>query len=245
MNLAIDIGNTRIKLGIFDNKHLIFFKALDDVEQFIQNDELVSYFPKIKKIITSNVSNKNIQNYLQKHFSTESIYSTSSKLKRPVQIDYETHQTLGQDRIAAVIAAVAEFSNNPILIIDFGTCIKYNVIVNNVFIGGAISPGLQMRYNVLHQFTGKLPLLKFSKLSALPEIIAKNSSDNIHSGVIYGTIYEVKSFINTIQKLYSEHFTIILTGGDATFFEKVLDLKVFLRPYLILTGLNELLEFQK
>jgi len=244
MNLVIDIGNTRIKVGIFNNKHIQHYFVFNSIDDFIQNTELKTILLQIKKIIISNVSNIELTNYLSNIIPSVPIYILSKNLPLFFDIDYES-DTIGSDRIAAAAGVIAEFSSDTVLNIDFGTCIKYNVIHQKTFCGGAISPGLKIRYKSLHHFTGKLPNLENSIPSKLPAIIGKNTNDNLHSGVILGCISEINHFINEISKSYSDKIKIVITGGDANFFEKLLERKVFLRPYLILNGLNEILEYQK
>ncbi|RME15786.1 MAG: type III pantothenate kinase [Bacteroidetes bacterium] len=243
MNLVIDIGNTRIKLAFFKHHLMVQSYTLNDFTEFQTNVPWDRYIPLLKKIIISNVTNTEIAGFVQNKMPHVPIVEVSANMRLPFQIDYETPHTLGSDRIAAVAGAMAEFPKENLLIIDFGTCIKYNFSINGVFAGGAISPGVQMRYNALHHYTGKLPLLKLDVLQ-LPVVIGKNSFDNLHSGVINGCIAEVRFFIDAARQKYSDGLKIILTGGDAIFFENLLERKVFLRPYLILNGLNELLEYQ-
>ncbi|GAB4209476.1 MAG: type III pantothenate kinase [Bacteroidia bacterium] len=243
MNLVIDIGNTRIKLAVFDHHSVVQSYALNNFTEFQNNVPWDKYTSSLKKIIISNVTNTQITAFLQDKMPHIPIVVVSANMRLPFQIDYATPHTLGADRIAAVAGAVAEFPNKNLLIVDFGTCIKYNICINRVFVGGAISPGVQMRYNALNYYTGKLPLLKFNA-SQLPAVVGKNSFDNLHSGVINGCMAEVRFFIDFVRERYSDDPEIILTGGDAIFFENLLERKVFLRPYLILNGLNELLEYQ-
>lgn len=243
MNLVVDIGNTRIKSAVFDCHSIIQSYTLNNFAEFQNNVPWDKYRSLVKKIIISNVTNTEITAFLQDKMPHVPVVAVSANMRLPFQMDYETPYTLGPDRIASVVGAVAEFPNENLLIVDFGTCIKYNFCINRTFVGGAISPGVQMRYNALHHYTGKLPLLKFDTLQ-LPAVVGKNSFDNLHSGVINGCMAEFKFFIDFARERYSDDLEIILTGGDAIFFENLLERKVFLRPYLILNGLNELLEYQ-
>lgn len=244
MNLVIDIGNTRTKVAVFENKHIQHYFVFNSIDELIQNSELKNIILQIKKIIISNVSNIELTNYLSRIIPSVPIYYLSKKLPLFFDIDYES-DTIGSDRIAAASGVIAEFSSATVLNIDFGTCIKYNVIHQKTFCGGAISPGLKMRYKSLQHFTGKLPNLENSIPSELPAIIGKNTNDNLHSGVILGCVSEINYFISEVSKRYSDNIKIVIAGGDANFFEKLLERKVFLRPYLILNGLNEILEYQK
>ncbi|MCX8149874.1 type III pantothenate kinase, partial [Thermaurantimonas aggregans] len=153
MNLIIDVGNTRIKLGFFENKTLKNFFVITSVNELFNHPEFLSLLNQTHKVIISNVTNVELTEFFKKNCYNSPIIQLTSSIPLPFQIDYETPHTLGQDRLAAVAGAVSEFPNTNLLIIDFGTCIKYNVCSNNVFMGGAISPGLQTRYNALHHYT--------------------------------------------------------------------------------------------
>lgn len=242
MNLVVDAGNTRIKLGFFENKNLLQHFVFNHIQEIDANEVLKKYFEKVKYVIVSNVTEVEIDIFFRKYLSNASILNFSTLKNFPLQIDYKTPHTLGQDRIACAAGAIKEFQDTNILVIDLGTCIKYNVINNKTFVGGAISPGLQMRYKALHHFTGKLPLLDFNENISL-HIIGKDTQENLHSGVINGCVAEINYFIDNITG-DADNWVIVLTGGDALFFEKVIKRKVFLRPYLILNGLNEILEYQ-
>jgi type III pantothenate kinase len=124
-------------------------------------------------------------------------------------------------------------------VVDTGTCIKYNFINNkNEYIGGAISPGLQMRFKSLNSFTSRLPLLDVEE--NFNTLIGTNSKDNILSGVELGAVAEINSFIDQYKQLYPD-INVVLSGGDVNFFEKRLKKPIFAEPYLILKGLNNIL----
>lgn len=243
MNLAIDIGNTRIKAGIFENTKLQHYFNFQSIDELINNAPLKELLPYIKSAIISNVSDPALNNFIIAHTSINQLYELSNNLPLPFKINYETPHTLGSDRLAAVAGAIKEFSNENILIIDFGTCIKYNLVIHKTFEGGAISPGLEMRYKSLHYYTKKLPLLNPAYQNKL--LIGKNTNDNLHSGIVNGCIAEVQFFIDKIIKEINDDIKIIITGGDANFFTELIERKVFLRPFIILHGLNEILQYQK
>lgn len=244
MNLVIDIGNTRIKAAIYQKKILQYFFVFSHIQDMLQNAEFLPYLKQVQASIISNVADKTIVSFIQQHLPAHtSVYEVSTQLPLPFQIEYDTPHTLGSDRLAAVCGAADEFPAHHVLIIDAGTCIKYNLLIKNTFKGGAISPGLQMRYKALSHYTQHLPLLQPSD-KPIP-FIGKTSTDNIHSGILNGCKAEMQYFIQQCMQQTNEELKVILTGGDALFFEKLIERKVFLRPYLILNGLNVLLEYQK
>jgi type III pantothenate kinase len=159
----------------------------------------------------------------------------------PIKNMYESAQTLGSDRLAAAIGGYTLFPNQHVLVIDVGTCIKYNFTTNkNEYIGGGISPGLKMRLKALTTFTSRLPLVEIDE--NFDTLIGKNTNDSILSGVIMGCIAEMEGIIERYQLLYPD-MKIILTGGDTNFFEKRLKKPIFADQNLILKGLNEILEY--
>lgn len=157
----------------------------------------------------------------------------------PIENLYETPETLGKDRIAAAVGANELFPGQNILIIDAGTAITYDVVSEkNEFLGGNISPGLQMRFKALNQFTGKLPLINYSDEF---QLIGRNTEEAIRAGVQNGILYEIERTIETFNRNY-ENLQIVMTGGDSIFFDKKLNYSIFVHFNLTLIGLNRILE---
>ena len=157
----------------------------------------------------------------------------------PIENLYETPETLGKDRIAAAVGANELFPGQNILIIDAGTAITYDVVSEkNEFLGGNISPGLQMRFKALNQFTGKLPLINYSDEF---QLIGSNTEEAIRAGVQNGILYEIERTIETFNRNY-ENLQIVMTGGDSIFFDKKLNYSIFVHFNLTLIGLNRILE---
>lgn len=157
----------------------------------------------------------------------------------PIENLYETPETLGKDRIAAAVGANELFPGQNILIIDAGTAITYDVVSEkNEFLGGNISPGLQMRFKALNHFTGKLPLINYSDEF---QLIGRNTEEAIRDGVQNGILYEIERTIETFNRNY-ENLQIVMTGGDSIFFDKKLNYSIFVHFNLTLIGLNRILE---
>ena len=152
---------------------------------------------------------------------------------------YKTPKTLGLDRIALIAAAASQYRAKNILVIDAGTCITYDFINSkNEYLGGAISPGLTIRYEALHNLTAKLPLLKPKDLDVF---IGNTTETSIHSGVINGVINEIDGVIKQYQSS-NKDLTVILTGGDTNFLAKRLKSSIFANSNFLLEGLNHLLK---
>ncbi len=162
------------------------------------------------------------------------------KTPLPIRNLYRTPETLGKDRIAAVVGGNVLFPDRNILVIDAGTAITYDFINNNQeYIGGNISPGLSMRFQALHQFTNRLPLLK--KEEDL-ELLGENTDKAIIRGVQNGIVFEMNNYIESLSVKNGSLIT-ILTGGDSNFFDNKLKYPIFVESDLVLTGLNKILKY--
>jgi type III pantothenate kinase len=161
----------------------------------------------------------------------------------PISNFYQSVNTLGSDRLAAACGAYQQFKGTAFLVIDAGTCIKYNYTdKNGNFLGGGISPGIAMRYKAMHKFTNKLPLISFDE--NYHELIGNNTQSSLKMGAQLGMIAEVKGIIEQ-YRLMDEAVNIVLTGGDAAFLQKGLKNGIFADPDLILKGLNSILNYQQ
>jgi type III pantothenate kinase len=239
MNLIIDIGNTRTKIAIV-NKTII-------IQKMIVSDITVSLLQKLNKIfliegiILSTVKpevDKNVIDLINNWDKLFILLSYETNL--PIQNDYKTPKTLGQDRIASVIGATHFFPNKHCLVIDAGTCITYDFInKNKTYIGGSISPGLSMRYRAMHEFTASLPLLNKQRLNTF---VGYNTVTSMQTGVDYGLSFEIQGFI---QKYFTNfgQIKVIMTGGDAEYLASMVKYEIFVNPDLVLIGLNKILTY--
>lgn len=164
----------------------------------------------------------------------------NSQTPLPIINLYETPETLGYDRIAAVVGAHEQFPDKNILVIDAGTCITYEFIDSKgQYHGGNISPGLQMRFNALHQFTGHLPQIEASGRK-LP--MGRDTETAIRGGVLKGIEYEISGYVTTMKHKYSE-LLVFLTGGDDFSFDTNVKSIIFADRFLVLKGLNRILNY--
>ncbi|MDO5979797.1 type III pantothenate kinase [Flavivirga spongiicola] len=239
MNLIIDVGNSFVKLAVFEGGTLNH-KEVVKLNLVLEGiNSLKEKYTSIKKAIISSVGklNKADIKAISKSFD---VMILDANVKLPFKNLYTTPNTLGVDRIALVCASVEQFPNNNVLIIDAGTCVTYDfVTAKNEYMGGAISPGLRMRYKSLNNLTVNLPLLE----SEIPKNIIGNSTNgSIHSGVVYGILKEIEGIIDEYHRKYSD-LTVILTGGDANFLSKQLKSSIFANSNFLLEGLNYILQF--
>ncbi len=239
LNLVIDIGNTLLKVAVFDNTSLM--KACNFKNNFILNIESILEKYPITHSIVSNVSdsNKELDCLLLKRTN---LISFNQSIKIPFKNNYSTKNTLGTDRIALVSAAAIKFPFENVLIIDLGSCITYDFKnSDNDYLGGSISPGIFMRYKSLNYHTANLPLLNLKDINYF---IGKSTEESIHSGVINGVIKEINGVIQQYENEFKE-IKIILTGGDSKFLLKKIKNTIFAHSNFLLVGLNLLVESNK
>ncbi len=238
MNLVIDSGNTLTKLALYQGREMLAFTSFSDItaESFISFCESESG---IRNAILSSVKEypSEIDEFLRLKYNTVFLDHTTPI---PVSNRYLSPETLGKDRLAAVVGASRMFPDCDILVVDAGTAITYDLITaSGEYLGGGISPGISIRYRGLHTFTGRLPLLNSYDDA---QLIGTDTSSSIASGVLNGTLAEMEGIIQRYQKLYPD-LKIILTGGDFNYFDKRLKIKTFAAPNLVLEGLNLILRF--
>ncbi|RTZ01463.1 type III pantothenate kinase [Flavobacterium sp. RSP49] len=235
MILVVDVGNTRIKAAVFEGAMLleVFIFSQIELEKNIKN--ILKNFKKTTDLVVSSVGDLGKQPFLA--FDKEiKVHFISNKDSFPFQNKYATPQTLGIDRMVLAAGATLRYPDQNRLVIDAGTCITYDFIdQENNYLGGAISPGLRLRYEALHHYTAKLPLLSLG----IPEdLIGKSTSESIHSGVVNGLVYEIDGFINQYKARYL-NFIIILTGGDTDFLAKRLKNTIFANSNFLLESLSQ------
>ncbi|WP_103072014.1 type III pantothenate kinase [Aquimarina sediminis] len=239
MNLVIDVGNTYTKIGVFELSKIIYQNRIDQDNFKEEIEKVKKEYPLVANAIISSVSylNDEFVQYVKINFNTLVL---DHLVKMPFKNLYETPETLGIDRLALVAGAVNQFSNKDVLIIDAGTCVTYDFKnKEEEYLGGAISPGIRLRYQSLHDFTAKLPLLQ---LTTPRNHVGKTTKDAIHSGVVFGILHEINGVIEEYCNIYPD-LTVILTGGDAHFLSKRLKNGIFATSNFLLEGLNYILAF--
>ncbi len=238
MNLVIDIGNSKVKVAVFELDTIISTAVLDEIN-FLDELKRISNQYAIERSIVSSVKDIH-KEYLEELQKLPFLITLNSDTQLPFKNLYATPSTLGNDRIALAAAAASTYPSQNSLVIDAGTCITYDFInAKNEYLGGAISPGIDMRYKSLPKYTGKLPLLSKNEEFNL---IGTSTSASIHSGVINGIICEIKGVIAQYEQDFGD-LTIVLTGGDTKFLFKQLKNSIFANQNFLLHGLNKILTF--
>lgn len=238
MNLIVDIGNTVAKIAVFDGQ--------DMLEQVYDSNDTLSrlfemfnrYNPDHVAIITVVDMTEEVRKQLKKLPIPVLVVDHTTPL--PVSVSYKTPNTLGYDRVAAVVGAYDRFPDRNILVIDSGTCITYEFINSKgEYLGGNISLGATMRLRALNAFTGHLPLVD-SKGEELD--FGVDTDTAIRAGVLKGIEYEMIGYIKSMQKKYSD-LIIFMTGGKRFSFENNLKSSIFIDKFLVLRGLNCILNY--
>lgn len=239
MNLAIDIGNTRTKLGLFDGNRL--------VEQAIWTawtlEELVSYGNQagVDRVILASVALPDPETRRNLADVFPVVLELTHETPLPFRNSYRTPETLGRDRIAAVAGAQALFPGQNCMVIDCGTCIKYDLLEGgDTYAGGNIAPGAAMRIRAMHTFTARLPQVPV----VMPaETVGYSTETALQNGALRGAALEILGFVQLFGKAF-ESLQVILTGGDAAFFEPHLPVpRLHIEPHLVLHGLNHILQY--
>lgn len=237
-SLVIDAGNTFVKYAVFEEKLMLekqtfpFSKSLEG---------LAALFNKYRPHNAILCAVSDVHGSLLAELKTQiKVLEVHYTMKLPFQNRYTSPASLGNDRIALVSGAALLYPKEPVLIIDAGTCVTFDLInAQAEYYGGSISPGLQMRYQALHHFTGRLPGLN-PKADA--GYAGTNTQEAIHAGVFTGFLYEIQT--RTAQYLAeNENLTIILTGGDLEYLRIETKNRIFANPNFLLQSLHALLDY--
>ena len=236
MKLAIDLGNSFQKVAVFSGDLPEYIEITEDLMNSIGN--IFNKYPITSAIISSVVPDLKKTSDLIAAKCPLLILDEMTAV--PIKNAYLTPETLGKDRLASVVAANNMFPNKNILVIDAGSCIKYDFIDSlAVYHGGAISPGLNMRLKALNTFTGKLPLIELSECG---QLTGNNTQQSILSGVVNGAVAEINGIIEQYEGKYPD-LNVILSGGDSEYLVSKLKSRIFAVPNIVLLGLKIILDY--
>lgn len=238
MNLVIDIGNTSVKVGIFEHNNLIDTRHQTGRSLLFLSDYLQNF--RVTQAILASVVEVDEDSYQWLDSLNIPVIKLNSETPVPIINLYKSPETLGYDRLAAVVGANEQFPERDILVIDAGTAITYEFIdAQGRYHGGNISPGMQMRFKALHQYTNRLPLVE-----AKGRILSMgvDTETAIRAGVIKGIEHEISGYITSLKHKYPE-LLVFLTGGDEFSFDTNLKNIIFADSFLVLKGLNRILNY--
>ncbi len=240
ISLVIDIGNTRTKIALFNKSELIDCISVKGnfSEPLLKMTD--RYGMPDRTIISKVAMDEQELRAAIETVKSSQILFVRSGLRLPIRVLYKTPETLGHDRLANACAAWALYPQHNCLVIDLGTCIKYDFLsADSTYTGGSISPGLGMRYKALTRFTSQLPYYK--PVEEFPALTGQSTEGSIRSGVENGILAELEGIIARYDELFDQTH-IIVTGGDASRFADKLKSPIFVAPNLTLTGLKVILD---
>ena len=234
MVLVIDSGNTYTKIGQFDNGKL---------SKIYQNESITDILQTIRKLNPDKIVAGSVNfsiGILQEHITDIPVYSIDSKTPVSFNLNYKTPGTLGVDRKAVIAYAWEQNPDENILVIDAGSCITYDFIdKHGIYQGGGISPGLEMRFKALNEYTANLPEVSFEENA---QLIGDSTRNSILSGVVNGCIAEINGIIEQYEQKF-DNLTIFMSGGSAIFFESKIKRSIFAIPNMGLLGLFCIYEY--
>ncbi len=238
MNFVIDRGNTLYKTAVFDGEKLVETECYEHLTL----PTLRNIFSKwrIEKSILCSVAGKEADEVFDFLNANSKFVSMTDEVKFPIEISYKTQSTLGKDRIASVVGAADMFKGHSVLVIDAGSCICCDYLDrHSVYRGGSIAPGFAMKYKALHNFTANLPLLELEKEDV--EVCGGATSECMQSGVVNGTLFELRGFVDAYLEMDKE-LAIVLSGGDCNYIAERLNREVIVEKHLVVRGLNVILD---
>ena len=239
MYLTIDIGNSFAKLAIFHDGEIVYKERHHKL--LVGNvDKLYKKFLFSRAILSSTrVIDKRIITAIQRRYD---MIILDHNTAIPIKNLYRTPETLGRDRLAAMVGAYVQYPKQNCVIIDLGTCNTFDLVdKNGTYQGGNISPGVDMKLKAMNHFTSKLsqPVRQYND-----DPIGKDTTSALQNGAFWGTIFEIESFIHRMNALFTP-LNVILTGGDAEIFGSKLNSKIFVAPNIVLIGLHEILKYNE
>lgn len=228
---VIDVGNTRLKWGVFTKEGLREARVFQSRAEW---KAFANELPEEDVIVRGAVGAD--ASWMESLNNRRKVFSASTNWNLPITSSYDTMDTLGVDRLAAVCGAYRRHSAS-CLVLDAGTCLTIDFVDGEgVYQGGNISPGWQMRMKAMQEGTENLPRVKNAARS---EILGKSTKTALQGGGFFGYIFEIQGYVRTLKEDYSD-LNVLLTGGDAYELAKYLKLEIFVEPNLVLVGLHEM-----
>jgi type III pantothenate kinase len=237
-NLVIDIGNTRVKYGLFSGGLLVHTVAanqlsLSDILQLATNHN-------VENIIYSSVAGWLAAPEAATLQNQYPLMELSASLPLPITLGYHTPATLGKDRLAAVVGALSCYPGQDCLVVDAGTCITTDVLrADGHYLGGNIAPGIRMRLRAMHEFTARLPLAEPGDWTQNWGI---STTTALQNGGLLGAALEIEALAARLKREWPD-LKVLLTGGDAEILAKRIEYKIFVHSNLVLLGLNKILTY--
>jgi type III pantothenate kinase len=239
MNLVLDLGNSSGKIAVCKGTQVIESAVYEKI-----TEREITYFHTRYKGLEGVIISSVVNDYREMIDYLGSLFNPCIELDHntpiPLANRYRTPDTLGYDRIAAAVGAYTIYPGKTVLVIDAGTAITYDIVTaKGEYLGGNISPGLGIRFKSLNKFTNRLPLLE--RPDETPALLGTSTREAIEAGIVNGILFEIDGFIAALHQKHLK-LQVVLTGGDAKYFEGKLKSSIFVNLNLNLIGLNRILE---
>ena len=238
MNLVVDIGNTLLKLAVFDDGRLVAQQCVGELREETFAGLLGGARAARAVVASTRGEAPAIVEAVRRH--TDYLLEFTPATPVPIGNAYLTPATLGRDRLAAAVGAATLYPRRNALIVDFGTAVTLDFVsADGVFRGGCISPGMAMRFRALHEYTAALPLCDATDSA---ELLGRTTDEAVRLGVMNSLAFEIEGYIARMQGEI-EDLCVIFTGGDTNFFAKRIKNTIFANCNLVFWGLNRILEY--
>ena len=238
MNLVVDIGNTLLKLAVFDGGRLVAQQCVGELREETFAGLLGGARAARAVVASTRGEAPAIVEAVRRH--TDYLLEFTPATPVPIGNAYLTPATLGRDRLAAAVGAATLYPRRNALIVDFGTAVTLDFVsADGVFRGGCISPGMAMRFRALHEYTAALPLCDATDSA---ELLGRTTDEAVRLGVMNSLAFEIEGYIARMQGEI-EDLCVIFTGGDTNFFAKRIKNTIFANCNLVFWGLNRILEY--
>ena len=238
MNLVVDIGNTLLKLAVFDGGRLVAQQCVGELREETFAGLLGGARAARAVVASTRGEAPAIVEAVRRH--TDNLLEFTPATPVPIGNAYLTPATLGRDRLAAAVGAATLYPGRNALIVDFGTAVTLDFVsADGVFRGGCISPGMAMRFRALHEYTAALPLCDATDSA---ELLGRTTDEAVRLGVMNSLAFEIEGYIARMQGEI-EDLCVIFTGGDTNFFAKRIKNTIFANCNLVFWGLNRILEY--
>ncbi|MDE6557191.1 MAG: type III pantothenate kinase [Duncaniella sp.] len=240
--LTIDQGNSEAKLALWEG---------ETTEGFIMEPQLtpakLSAFVGERKLsgaIYCSVSREDVDVLRRLCHMTRHAMRLTPDTPLPIKVEYSTRSTLGADRVAAAVGAWSEHQGKPILVVDAGTAVTYDIVTpDGVYCGGNIAPGISMELRALHEFTARLPLVGFPE--NMPQLCKRLFGQSTREAIALGAVYSVLASIEFYRRRLSPETVVVLGGGCGHHLASICDFPVVVDEHLVSKGLNRILLYNE
>lgn len=238
MNLIVDIGNSLVKLAVFEKGVLVAqrsarYPSASDFEALLQGRRAG------RAIVESTRGDADEIVELVRGYA-DRVLEFTPQTPVPIGNAYRTPETLGRDRLAAAVGATVLYPGRNVLIVDFGTAVTIDLVTaDGTFRGGCISPGMRIRFRALHDYTARLPLCSATELE---ELLGGSTDEAIRQGVMNSIAFEIEGYMTRMREKIDD-LCVIFTGGDAKYFAKRIKNTIFANRNLVFCGLDRILEY--